>query len=491
MLNLENGAGLHSAYQERVAYLLKIYYPDLSQLSSSQQKLVRTFWNLDLSETNYLMAPYYSVTGRPARLPSDMLRSVFLMFKTHTLSFTEWHDAMSSNYLYAILAGFEPGSIPGGTTYYDFASRLWRSAQNNLSPSIKKPKEKKVKAPKVKGMKADPVEKISAQDLYDFYRDNPVDPDDAFSLLNKLFSHFIDVSADKGLFDLDDLHLAGDGTPVRASARLRSHHICDCRKKGLPKCNCERLFLQPDCDIGWDSSRECYYFGYDVYIHTETNSRRALPIAVRMAPASEHDSHSFIRSFHKMIAVRPDLVPSQLCLDAAHDNFATYDLCKEFEIQPFIDFNRGNFKGIEKLDYTIGADGHPVCAAGIPMKFNGSEPSKHRIKYRCPKMKNGTTCLCENPCSDAKYGRQVNIPTSSNPRLFTNPPRDSDEWKNAYKVRSDSERCNKRMKEDYRLEQHKAHSTKMWAFNIYAIMMCQHIDAWDLDQAPCAVIDHC
>ena len=39
------------------------------------------------------------------------------------------------------------------------------------------------------------------------------------------------------------------------------------------------------------------------------------------------------------------------------------------------------------------------------------------------------------------------------------------------------ERSNKREKEDYRLEEGRHHSTKMWHCRLYGIMMLQHLDA--------------
>ena len=46
------------------------------------------------------------------------------------------------------------------------------------------------------------------------------------------------------------------------------------------------------------------------------------------------------------------------------------------------------------------------------MKLAAIEPKKGRIKYRCPKIsfKGGAPhCTCEEPCSDAKYGRNVHL----------------------------------------------------------------------------------
>lgn len=42
------------------------------------------------------------------------------------------------------------------------------------------------------------------------------------------------------------------------------------------------------------------------------------------------------------------------------------------------------------------------------------------------------------------------------------------------------ERSNKREKEDYKLEGGRHRSSKMWYCRLYAIMMLQHLDAWEM-----------
>lgn len=86
-------------------------------------------------------------------------------------------------------------------------------------------------------------------------------------------------------------------------------------------------------------------------------------------------------------------------------------------------------------------------------------------------------CFCEHPCSPAKYGRIVHIFTGDNPRLFNIPPRDSKAWEKEYGRRTSVERSNKRGKEDYKLEDGRHRSTKMWYCRLYGIMMLQHLDA--------------
>ena len=58
--------------------------------------------------------------------------------------------------------------------------------------------------------------------------------------------------------------------------------------------------------------------------------------------------------------------------------------------------------------------------------------------------------------------------------------RSSNEWKLEYNARTSVERSNKREKIDFKLEDGRHRSTKMWYCRLYQILMLQHLDAWDL-----------
>lgn len=53
-----------------------------------------------------------------------------------------------------------------------------------------------------------------------------------------------------------------------------------------------RYFSQPDCDIGWDSSCDCYYHDNDLYMLADSQSD--LPVFPHFCCASKHDSHGFL-----------------------------------------------------------------------------------------------------------------------------------------------------------------------------------------------------
>ncbi len=395
--------GSHADYQNFVVTNLRKYYPNPNALARSTWDIIERFWNLDLSFTDTLMTDKYSKFGPAPRTPSCMQRSYLLSIDFKVTSLTEWAAQLKMNPLYAILSGFEPGNTPGVGTFYDFINRLWNSDDDHMSPHIH-PLKTKVKKPKTKGTKADPVEKVTVADLLpslektDFILD-----EQPYSSLFKIYQkEFLEISVSTGLIRADALALAGDGTPVVTSHRERKKRICKCKDNGITDCKCDRYFSQPDCDIGWDSSRDCYYHGYDLYMLVDSQSD--LPVFPHFCCASKHDSHGFLHAFFRM-------------------------------------------------------------------------------KFKCPKIshKNGCiSCTCETPCSDAKYGRTVHLVMKDTPRLFNNPPRSSKEWKLEYNARTSAERSNKRDKLDFKLEDGRHRSTKMWYCRLYHILMLQHLDAWDL-----------
>ena len=480
--------GRHAAYQKHVLEQLCKYYPNaLASFDSATWDIMEQFWSLDLSPVDDLMQDRYSVFGPEPRLPSNMLRSYLLSIKCKITSTTAWASDLKQNYLHAILSGFSVGDTPGTGTFYDFFDRLWLSDNDNISNPVHPPRQKP-KKPDKKGQKAPPVEKVTVYDLLDRFEIEPPKEFDPAARLFEIFkSQFLDTSVNQGLIDLDNLAVSGDGTPVYTGARERRTRTCDCLEKGIRDCKCSRIYHQPDCNIGWDSHRERHYFGYDLYMLTASDSENDLPIFPLLGPASRHDSHGFWYNFFSMKQFLPQANVTKLLLDSAHDAMAYYQYCSEHGIKPFIDLNgKGGRPPVYKDDFTVGDDGVPVCKEGFRMRLDGTEPSKGRTKFKCPKISfagGNPTCTCPHPCSDAKYGRTVHLILKDNPRLFNNPPRCSKEWDSEYDARTSSERCNKRQKIDYKLEDGRHRSSKMWYCRLFAIMMCQHLDAWTLPKS--------
>lgn len=206
---------------------------------------------------------------------------------------------------------------------------------------------------------------------------------------------------------MKNLILSGDGTPVETAARERSRSLS----------SDNRYYSLPGTDIGYDSSRDRYYCGYDLYLMTSADSDNDLPVFPLLNPSSMYDSFGLCHTYASMMAFLKECKVSEVLLDSAHDVMAIYQFCQENSISALIDLNERlgvSFK--YKDNFTIGKDGIPVCEAGLKMIRDGTEKARKRIKYRCP--------------------------------------------------------------EDFLLENGSHRSTKMWYCRLYCIMMCLHLDAW-------------
>lgn len=473
----------HVVYQAFVTEQLQLHYAHGAlTLVRKDWPLILKLWMTDLSAVTKKLAYLYSHRGPQPRDPASMMRAYLIYLLTHPkMSITEWVDLLHRVPLYAILSGFPPDDVPGVGTFYDFFARLWGSCAKNQKPRKQRRKRKAKKGQK-KGEKAPTaspgrVQRLVRWMLRRFHRQVVLPSDQLFHLFQ---DSFLTVSANLGLLgDVRRLSLAGDGMPVQTAAYPRSKASCDCRARGLANCNHPRLYAQPDCDTGWDSSRERYFNGYLLYTLTAADSPYDLPLYPRLHPASRHDAISFVLGMVEFSQRSTLGTVEKWILDSAHDAGAIYDLILQQNSKPFIDLNIRSTKNLETDgDIRLSPQGIPICPANLEMKHNGFDHAQKRHKWRCPLMKNRTTCTCDNPCSDAKYGRTFHTQSWDNPRLFPEVPRGSDAWKLVYKRRTTVERSNKRAKIDYHLEAGRHRSTMMWMIRTYGIMMCQHMDAW-------------
>ena len=239
---LLSDCGSRTDYQNFVLENLRKYYPNPDSIARSTWDIIDRFWNLDLSFTDEFMKDKYSVFGSKPRTPSY----IFIRLKS--------------------------------------------------------------KKPKTKGTKAESVEKIKVDQLLPELENTSFDIKEQpyGSLFTLYVKEFLNQSVSKGLINPESLALAGNGTPVVTSHRERKHRVCDCASKSINDCQCDRYFSQPDCDIGWDSSRDCWYHGYDLYMLVASDSD--LPVFPLLNPVSMHDSHGFLHTFFRMKNFLPNLV---------------------------------------------------------------------------------------------------------------------------------------------------------------------------------------
>ncbi|WP_257347003.1 DDE transposase [Pseudalkalibacillus decolorationis] len=436
---------------------------------------------MDLTDTAALLKHRYSSNprGRKPRNPCDMLRSLLLMHQQHITSVDKWVFTLKTLPVFAILSGFSPDNVPGVGTFYDFFDRLWLAP----TPHLTRRKKRKLKKPKKKGkknQKLEPknpriVEKLVKRALKNKkVRYNPKAHDQLQILFQSLF---VNQSASKGLLGhTQSLSILADGSPFVTGGRPYGKFLCDCRKQGNWKCHCKRQFSDPDADYGWDSSREKYYYGRSFFMVAASDSPYDLPIYPRMYRASKHDSVLFVSTFHELKHWYPDWTFGEAILDSALDAYPIYEMLEHYDVSAIIDLNPRRSKQFTYNEMEINLDGVPVCPIGRKMRDWGVDKKRYRRKWRCPAAVGKWTC--SNPCSESAYGRTFYTSTKENPRLFPRVKRDSKEWYKRYALRNGVERCIKRQKVDYHLEDSKGRSSRHWTIRSYCIGMCQHADAW-------------
>lgn len=475
----------HQEFQQFVVEQLKIHYflSGTTQTVLLHQREFARVWVTDLSKVATNLNDSYSPNkGAPSRDPVDIFRSLLLMELTQERTIDDWVNNLKAFPIWAILSGFHPNDVPGVGTFYDFLKRLWLATSAYISSKVRKPRRKPKKGKK-KGDKS-PLKKPGAVKrlVNRLLKHPPSFHSRPHDLLQQIFKEcFVIPSAQKGLLgDINNLSIAGDGTSVRTGASRYGKLICDCRKNKVFNCKCSRKYSDPDATWGWDSYREEYYYGRSLYAFTATNSPYDLPVYLYLHKANRHDSIAFVYSFFDALQLYPEFNFSECILDSAHDAYPIYQLLHTNNVTAIIDLNNRN-TGVSALnnDFSFTKDGIPFCnKADHIMAYHGYCKDRQRHKWRCPKSRKKWNINCSASCSNSSYGRVIYTREEDNLRFFTRIPRDSALWKERYKRRTASERFNKRLKEDYRLEKRgKIRSSRAWNFRVFVDAMCLHMDA--------------
>lgn len=483
----------HQEYQAFVSEQLKCQYIDSGHATVLflHADLIAKLWFADLSAAFPLVLPRYSKSrrGAPPRDPVDLLRCWLCMTLARYTSVTKWVTAMRTVPLFAILCGFAPDDTPGVGTLYDFQHRLWlaeKIARRQKRRQRGKPRKKGRKGEKLDHKRPGVVKRLVERIERRQGKPLPSRPE---GLLLEIFRDaFVLPSAAKGLLgDVRNLVLAGDSTPVRTGASPYGKRICTCKEQGIKSCQCPRAYSDPDASWGWDSYRDCWFYGRHLYEWTAADSPYDLPVSFRLVTGRRHDSVSCVVTLDECQRLYPLWKVGTAILDSAHDNYPTYQLLHNRDITAVIDLNpRTAGKATDTDPYKPGAgitlnnNGVPLCAAGLAMRYNGFCQGRGRHKWRCPLKPNVHPERVQPPCScsDSPYGRVVYTYHEDNLRFSPRIARGTEAWKAMYAKRTSVERSNKRKKVDYTLEATKVRSTVAWNWRSMLTAMCQHIDAW-------------
>ena len=471
----------HQDYQAFVKEYLSVLYLARGQLEVLllYKDVFLKLWLTDLSPALPHLTGLYAASGRPARDPVALFRSLLLMRLLNVSSTDLWVKQLRSFPLWAILSGFPPDDVPGVGTFYDFAARLWPGDSPHVNLKVRRSRKKPKKGKK--GKKA-PVKRPGVvQRLVNHFLDGPQAKPGAYDVFHLVFKDtFVMPSAQRGLLgDPNALSVAGDGTSVRTGGSRYGKSLCNCRKQGIYRCDCPRRFSDADASWGWDSYREEYFYGRSLYLFTATDSPNDLPVYLSFFYAQRHDAACFVPAWMDLVRLYPEFSFSRCLLDSAHDANAIYRLLHHDGVDAFIDLNERNAGNVVyKDDISLNPDGIPVCSGGHIMAYDGPCHARMRHKWRCPKSRKSWGVVCDRNCSPSDYGRVFYTYETDNLRLFTRVPRNSDFWKVIYKDRTSVERTNKRLKCDYSLEDKQRRSSRDWFLEGLLTASCLHMDAW-------------
>lgn len=469
-----------SFLKSQISLLSPVEIKRLNYYKSSIDKLTA----LNLDTLHDALAPYYSNTGRPALLQPEIFRSFILMLDQNITSITKWVELLASDSCFAIMIGCTTDNVPSLGAHYDFINRLWlRKQEPYESKKLYSYNKNHSKAKKPKNNTKLPNKRPGVtKRIKDYFLSGRSFSSRYERLLQEIFTLIaVEPSLELGLISTDKLTLAGDGTALHCHSNHYGSKVCKCRENGIYNCKCDRRFPDPDANIGWDSDLNTWYYGYTLYALSVYNPdyKIDLPVYLRFVGANRHDSVTGIVALAEFRELNPKLEIHNLCLDSANDNYPTYDLCKAWNINPFIDLNhkRGaNNKYPAHL--SINENGVPVCIGKHEMVYNGYCKGRSRHKWRCP-LKCGKVeeCSSKELCSPSPYGRVIYTKPDWDIRLFTPVPRGTTTFKNIYKTRTAAERINNRILNDYNLQHIRIRTKKRFAFFTMMASINIHLDA--------------
>ena len=450
MLPNANYCDTHSEYALKLK-ITSINYMPVRGYSKKIESAIDLFSNLDLTKITTLIGFKYSYTGRTAKDPVCMFRTLLFKAYMNINNFEDLADTLKDP-VCARICGFDPsiGKIdltpeqrvrcaPGATTFYDFSRRLWDGKNNNLSESNVRTPKKRPPKPAYKGEKAASVENETCEEAIIRLKETMFElTEEGFGTIFSIYKEmFLRESISRNVIDPTNITASGDGTPIETSVRERSYRACPKNADNKFKCLCdnkkdcpyksetgvcpceeeehkkERFHIQPDTDWGYDSSRNRYFHGYDLYLLVDTKS--GLPLFPMLNCGSKHDLYGMLETFFRFRAYLPELKINNLTLDAAHDATPVYELFYQLSINAFIDLNKHGTGELNLDDgFSLNADGFPVCKVGKVMKMGRVDKKRGCVIFHCPLMskdENGNfVCTCSNPCSSAKRGKTLSIP---------------------------------------------------------------------------------
>jgi hypothetical protein len=459
-----------------------------------------------------------------------MLRCLLLALLVGQPSKTKWVRDLRSSRVLRVLCGLDPDEATAGVgTFYDFLHRLHDGPIRKTCEHVEQPSEgerRRSRSPRGKASRPGParLSKAEKRERRRLRRKSPAsapvadesvtgklvaeleaaadlpNPDD---VLGRLATLLLDVgvlvSARRGLLgDVRNLFVAGDGSALVTGGARSGKRTCAHGKR--EKCDCPRVYSDPDAELGWDSHRERYFYGHHFYELSTSVGGHDLPLAVGLDAGNASD---FTASLHAFDRLRKDLACREMAIgvfigDSGHDGQHNYRFPLQHGALPVIPL-KGPAPAIhpDRPELHLSKRGVPICQAGAEMAPWGSAGPDRRV-FICP-VKAGHLERCpiapaEAPdwlCRpDQKWGPSTTVSVRQNPRLCPPIPRNSPRHQELLKLRSGCERSNSVKKVAFRLEAARHRRRSFWLIRLHLIALLQHARAWTAGEDPRALLDH-
>jgi len=484
------------------------------RLSQGWLEATLILMGLNLDPARSVLETLYSPDprGQKPYEPIRMLRALLLMVLLKYTSIARFAEDLKDKPRLARIAGFEPSDTPVAGSFYHFMDRLedggyQKPCEHYVKPSklrkikqlrnLKSEKEQRQKDKETDLAVYDSVTKKLKDDLK-ASEDQPR-PDDLLRRLEDiLISCAIIPSAERGLLgNTDAITISGDGSALPTGASSSGKPVCNCRENGVYNCDCARYYSDSTANWGYDSYRDCYYFGHTFYQHVVSTNAHDLPLQVTISQASETDFTLSMKSMDRLKkALREHGLEYHIqnaAYDCGHDATGIYEYLMEDGIKPVIALNprSGTYPSPTGSAKRVNENGVPICPGGMLMRRISHDPKRHRTYYACPVKRpthrNGENMYlnhveeCPNGvlCQpDTRMGPVVYVKTTDDPRLYPPIPRASPEYKKLMNLRSGCERSNSIKKQAYRLGDRPCRSDTHFLVRLYLVSIIEHAKAW-------------